>query len=229
MEGLIRQDNNQTLANATEIIKKFKSLQDRINFCLEKNLHHPREIGFDATFFLQVLSGRKKYLPGNFSMNYKILFFRTGEKLGKQYLINKMKGNSAYAAFRPDHIDPMKNSKSFLLNLIAFVDPPLFKSLYAIQKKQMIEKTYNMWQNYQLSIKNELINDIKNFYPINCNKGKQGGFKTVKNHQSTGVFLNSNQNQNAMVEPNIRNILGEQDEEQDENNEQLNDEDQNME
>ena len=32
-----------------------------------------------------------------------------------------------------------------------------------------------------------------------------------------------------MVEPNIRNILGEQDEEQDENNEQLNDEDQNME
>ena len=43
-----------------------------------------------------------------------------------------MKGNSAYAAFTPDHIDPMKYSKSFLLNLIAFVDPPLFKSLYAI-------------------------------------------------------------------------------------------------
>ena len=49
MEGLIKQDNNQTLATATEIIKKFKSLQDRINFCLEKNWHHPREIGFDAT------------------------------------------------------------------------------------------------------------------------------------------------------------------------------------
>ena len=44
MEGPIRQDNNQTMANATEIIKKFRSFQDRINFCLKKNWYHPREI-----------------------------------------------------------------------------------------------------------------------------------------------------------------------------------------
>ena len=58
MEGFPRQNNEQTLADANEIIRKFRSLQDRINFCLEKNWHHPREIGFDATFFL--LIGEKK-------------------------------------------------------------------------------------------------------------------------------------------------------------------------
>ena len=51
----------------------------------------------------------------------------------------------------------------------------------------MKEKTYNIWQNYQLKIKNDFIDDIKNFYPINYNKGKQGGFKTIKRHQSTCV------------------------------------------
>ena len=161
-------------------------------------------------------------------MNYKMKFFRTGEKLDKQYLINKMKGNSAYEDFTPDHIDPIKYSKSFLLNLIAYVDPALFKSLYTTQKKQMIEKTYSMWQNYQLSIKNDLINDIKNFYPINYNKGKQGGFKTTKNHQSTGVFLNTNQNQNRIGEQNMLNILREANEEQEENNNQLDNNDQDM-
>ena len=67
-------------------------------------------------------------------MNYKMRFFRTGKKLDTQYLINKMKGNSTYEDFIPDHIDPMKYNKSFLLNLITFIEPPLFKSLYATQK-----------------------------------------------------------------------------------------------
>ena len=130
--------------NAPDIIRKFRNVQDRINFCLEKNWAHPNEIGFDSNYFLLVLKGEKKYMPCNYSINYKLKYFRNGEKLDKQHLINKMKGNPNYALYTPDHIDPMKYSKSFLLNLISYIDPNLFKTLYTTQKQQLINRTYNL-------------------------------------------------------------------------------------
>ena len=51
--------NNLVQANAANIVKKFRSLQDRLNFCMEKNWYHPCEPGFDATYFLLVLAGKK--------------------------------------------------------------------------------------------------------------------------------------------------------------------------
>ena len=194
MENDIGQNNNLIPTNAPDIVKKFRSLQDRMNFCLEKNWHHPQEVGFDATYFLKVLSGKKKYLPANFSINYKMRYFRSGEKLDKQYIIKKMMNNPMYAQYTPDHINPMKYSKSFLLNLIAYIDPPLFQSLYATQKKQLINKTFNMWQNYKINIQDNLINDIQNFCPINSIKSNQNGFRTIKNHRQLEFFLNQMKN-----------------------------------
>ena len=40
-------------------------------------------------------------------------FFRKDEKLDKNYLIEKMKGNAIYAQYTPDHIDP----KRYILRL----------------------------------------------------------------------------------------------------------------
>ena len=57
------------------------------------------EPGYDSTYFLRVLSGEKKYIPNNFTMNYKMPFYLKGEKLDKSYLIEKMKGNAAYVAY----------------------------------------------------------------------------------------------------------------------------------
>ena len=44
-----------------------------------------------AIFFLSVIKGDRKYLPNNFTVNYNIGYFRTGEKLDKKYIIEKMK------------------------------------------------------------------------------------------------------------------------------------------
>lgn len=180
--------NNCIQASATNIIKKFKSLQDRMNFCMEKNWHHPCEPGFDTSYFLMVLAGKKKYLPCNFAIAYKMKYFRKGEKLDKNYIIDKMKGNPVYSQYTPDHIDPKKYSKTFLLNLIAYLDPTLFKSLYTIQKQQLLSRAFNAWSNYKVEIQRNLLDDINNFSSVDSNKGKQTGFRKVKNHLSTGVF-----------------------------------------
>jgi len=206
----MEQNSNLIQAEATDIIKKFRSQQDRINFCLEKNWFHPKEPGYDATYFLLVLAGKKKYLPCNFSINYKMKFFRKGEQLNKKYIISKMAGNEAYSLYTPDHIAPEKYSKSFLLNLVAYVDPVLFKSLYSIQKQQMLNRNYNAWNNYKVTIKNDLLNDIDNFCPVNKMSKGQTGFRKTKNNAPTGVFLadendadDSNMNQSQFINENI--------------------------
>ena len=70
MQNIQNLNDNCVQANATCIIKKFRCLQDRLNFCMEKNWHHPCEPGFDATFFLLVLAGKK-------NICLQILRFRT--------------------------------------------------------------------------------------------------------------------------------------------------------
>ena len=84
------------MLNATKIISKYRSKKDRILFCPDKNQFHQDEQGFDSKYFLQVLSGHKKYLPGNFCIRHKLGFFSSGVKLDKQYILNKMNGNPTY-------------------------------------------------------------------------------------------------------------------------------------
>ena len=174
--------------NATEIINKYRKLNDRINFCFEKNWYHPKEVGFDANFFLMVLKGEKRYLPNNFSVNYRLNYFRRGEKLDKKYLINRMKSNNIYALYTPDVCDPLKFSKDFLLKLIAYNDPSLLKELYSINKKQNEERNYNRWADFKIDISPELINDVNEFKSINNTKNNYGGFKLSKNRQPTNLF-----------------------------------------
>lgn len=45
-----------------------------------------------------------------------------------------MRGNPIYAQHTPDNIDPIKYSKGFLLNLISYIVPQLFKTLYNLKK-----------------------------------------------------------------------------------------------
>ena len=59
MQNNILQGEDYIQANAIDIIKKFRSQQDRINFRLEKNWFYPKEPGYDAMYFLLVLTGKK--------------------------------------------------------------------------------------------------------------------------------------------------------------------------
>lgn len=100
-----------------------------------------------------------------------------------------MSGNEIYSHYTPDHINPEKYSKSYLLNLVAYLDPQLFKSLYSIQKKQLLNRTYNIWNNYKVNIQTNLINDIENFCSANPGNKSQTGFRKIKNNSSTEVFF----------------------------------------
>ena len=188
MENNIDNHGQKVAVNATEIITKYRRLEDRINFCLEKNWYHPKETGYDANFFLLVIKGDKRYLPNNFTVNYSIGYYRNGEKLDKKYLIEKMKKNNTYALYTPDTCDPMKFSKAFLMKLIAYIDPNLFREIYSINKKQKAERNYNKWGDFKIDIKNDLIKDIKEFSSISMAKNNRGGFRKTKNHIPTNIF-----------------------------------------
>ena len=184
--------------NATEILSKYKSIDDRKLFCFERNWWHPDEKGYDATYFLKVLAGQKKYLPNNFTVKNKLKSFRKGEKFDKKYIISKMSGNSEYGQYVPDNCDPFKLSREFLLTLIAYVDSDLYKNIYNEYKAEVQKRKHNKWGDYNIYVKNDLINDVRQYIPLSNNINSQGGFRLYKNHNPTGVFKqfrNINQNQ----------------------------------
>ena len=184
--------DNTVVVNANKIIAKYRNKQDRLLFCHEKNWWHPSESGFDSTFFLQVIAGKKKYLPGNFTVKHKLGYFRKGIRLDKKYIIGKMQGNALYRDYVPDKCDPIKLSKEFLLTLVAYVDPQLYKDFYNSYKEELMKKNYNKWSDYNINISKNLINDVNSFIPMSQKNKKQGGFKTFKNHQGTNVFTQIN-------------------------------------
>lgn len=66
-------------------------------------------------------------------------------------------------------------------------------------------RAFNSRSNYKVEIQRNLINDINNFGSVNSNKGKQTGFRKIKNHLSTGVFMmekNSEDQQNLQPQIN---------------------------
>ena len=200
--------------NATQIVSKYRNVKDRLNFCFEKNWYHPNEIGFDANFFLKVIMGEKKYLPNNFTVNYKMHYFRKGEKLDKNYIIEKMKGNPAYAEYTPDIKDPKKFSKEFLLLLVAYVDPNLYREIYSINKKQLSERIFNKWGDYKIDIREDLVKDIEQFTSVNSNDSR-GGFRITKNKIPTNTFYkfrniqepqNMNQNDISYFQQQIQQL-----------------------
>ena len=77
----------------------------------------PKEIGFDKAFMLEVLKGNKKYLPISVSSGYELPYFKTGETLNKQYIIEKMSQNNEYKNYIPDRVSLNKLSRKFLLSV----------------------------------------------------------------------------------------------------------------
>ena len=197
LEG--RDNNEKIIVNANKIISK----NDRFLFCHEKNWWHPNEVGFGSTYFLQVLAGRKKYLPGNFEIKYKIGSFKNGVKLDKKFIISKMQGNATYGEYVTDDCDPMRLSRNFLLTLVAFIDRTISWILWIVQK-WIKKKNYNKWPEYSLEVKKDIVKDINDFIPVNYNNKNTGGFRLNKNHRATNVFSKNN----ILLQPNknIQNI-----------------------
>ena len=187
-------ENNNEIkvnVNASEIISKLKNKIDRQNFCQEMNWLCPNEPGYDSNFFLKVIMGEKRYLPINFNVGYKLKYFKKGITLDKKYIISKMIGNLAYALYTPDNINVEKLSRNFLLTLVAFIDPNLYRSFYSIYKQQMTDRKYNKWINYNIEIRSDILAKVQKFVPININSAGNKSFKLTKNHIPNNTFKRS--------------------------------------
>ena len=66
---------------------------------------------------VDVLRGKKKYLPLSVSSGYELPYFRTGDTLTKNYIVSKMAGNIAYKDCVPDNININRLSRKFLLSV----------------------------------------------------------------------------------------------------------------
>ena len=129
MDNVQINQNQNVVVKVSQILKKLKTYQDRKNFALEnskpKNIHIidwylPKEIGFDTSFMIEVLKGKKKYLPLSVSSGYDLAYFRNGDTLTKKYIVAKMINKDAYKDFLPDNIDLNKLSRKFLLSVNNF-------------------------------------------------------------------------------------------------------------
>lgn len=85
-------------------------------------------------------------------------------------------------------IQSTKLSKEFLLTLLSYVDPPLYCDFYNTYKEVILKRAYKEWSDYNVEITNDIINDIKNFVPVNSNNKNSRSFRLSKNHKSTNIF-----------------------------------------
>lgn len=68
MEENLDLEGQKVTVKGSELLKKFKSSEDRFNFMRELSiylynfldLYLPKEVGFDSNYFLRVLNGSKK-------------------------------------------------------------------------------------------------------------------------------------------------------------------------
>lgn len=162
-------------------------------------------------FFLKVITGEKKYLPINFNISYKLKYFKKGETLSKKYIISKMIGNPVYGLYTPDNVNVEKLSRGFLLTLVAYIDPNLYKSFYSIYKEQTTERRLNKWTNYTIDIKPDILSKVRQFVPTEDNQTGNKSFKLTKNHTVNDTFkkvdtvnLNTRTNRQQMNYINIK-------------------------
>ena len=186
-------DEPNVLVNSSDILKKFKSREDRYNFMRENSnylynfldLYLPQEVGFDSYFFLQVLSGSKKVififynfqlLPLGHHSDYSLKYFRKDKILTKEFLINIIQNDALYKPYFPDNIKLSNITRDFLLSVriylifqvIAFVTPVVYNNLYELYKNKEKEKETVRWNNYAVEIQPNLKEKIEQFIP--CQK-----------------------------------------------------------
>lgn len=60
-------------------------------------------------------------IPNGMIGEYDLNPFRKGIKLTKEYILSRKKGNAAYGQYAPDHVNPKKLTRWFLLTVIEII------------------------------------------------------------------------------------------------------------
>ena len=98
-----------------------------------------------------------------------------------------MDWNAEYYKYVPDNCDSMKISREFLLALIAYIEPQLYRNCNEYQN-EVQRRRFNRWGDFNVTIKTNLINDVHGFVPLVNNNVSKEGFRIFKNHQPTEVL-----------------------------------------
>ena len=70
---------------------------------------------------IDVLRGRKKYLPLSLTSGYELSYFRKGDTLKKNYIIEEMQGNNEYNIYFPNGVNLIRLSRKFLISISNFL------------------------------------------------------------------------------------------------------------
>lgn len=190
MEDNINIEDQRVTVNSTELLKKFKSREDKYKFLREMSklffnildLYLPKEVGFDSYYFLLVLTGKKnvkinfynvQLLPIGSNADYDLKYFQKEHTLTKDFLINIIKNDQIYPSYLPDSVNLKSLSRDYLLSvslfitfqIIAYLSPNVYSNLYELYKSKSKENEYKRWNEYKVDILPNIKQKIDNFVP----------------------------------------------------------------
>lgn len=164
----------------SDIQRKFRTKNDRVNFCRENGLYYPELPGFDCKYFLQYLTGRKQLLPLGVSKGYSFRYFTKDKLFTKAHLYSFFENDDLLKSYLPDDISVDSMNREYLFAVIAYAKKEVYLQLYNEYKKTIAESNYSHWDDYGLEIDNDMLQKVDKFISSNV-PSKEKAFRLSKN------------------------------------------------
>lgn len=164
---------NRVTVKVSDLLKKFKSKEDRINYCREHNVFLPDLPGFDTDFFLQYLQGNKNLLPLGLASGFSFTFFTRENLFTKQHLFTIFQGNQELMRYLPNNISVNSLNRNYLLSVLAYADKNTYMGLYNTYKSKLANKATMKWDYYGVQISPEVMQNINDYIACNNSPNKK--------------------------------------------------------
>lgn len=166
----------------SELLTKFRTLQDRVNFFRENNLYLPIGPGFDSKFFIQVLEGRKKLLPLGMGTGFSFRYFTSTHMFTKSFLWNYFVNDMELKAFIPDDVSVECLSRDYLFSVLAYARKNTYLTLYNNYKKIIADSAYSKYETYGIQLDSDMAQKVESFIG-SASTGKKKPFRLSKKGQ----------------------------------------------
>lgn len=161
--------DNLVNIKVSELVNKFKTRIDRVNFCRELNFFFPPYPGFDSKYFLQFLQGKKKLLPLGVSSGFSFNYFTKSGHFTKSHILSFFQNDAELQQFLPDDIKPDSLNRDYLLAVLAFCRKDIWVQLYNQYKSHIANSSTNRWEEYTIQLDQGIAKRIEEF--INSSNG----------------------------------------------------------
>lgn len=193
----------------SDLLKKFRDYNDRVNFCRENNAYLPPLPGFGSDFFLEWLRGNKKLLPLGCGTGFNFNYFTRGNFFTKQHIWQYYQNNQELRKYIPDNISLNSLNRNYLLTVLAYVDRNTWLALYNAYKEKLSARANDKWDTYGIQISNDVAQKINNYISSDGSKGKKPFHLSKRGQPNQSIIRlnpqNNANNQNQIVNANIQN------------------------